>query len=179
MDWFDLSSTEYNASTSANAKRSVASWHMAKSALQALLDRAERKLGHKQDVAAKIGITPSRYSKLYKGNDYSLNVANCFRLARILKVPTQDVLRAAGKHDIAVALDEMFASADLADRLISDDEERLLETYRTIPTQEWRELAVQGVELMAKNSLLLPLPESLQPESQTTSVKASKARGTR
>lgn len=152
---------------------------MGKSALQALLDKAERKLGHKQDVATKIGITPSRYSKLYKGNDYSLSVANCFRLARILKIPTQEVLRAAGKFDIAVALDEMFASADLADRLITDDEERLLELYRSIPTPEWRELAVQGMALMARNAQLLPSPESSEPALRTTPAKASTVRDKR
>jgi transcriptional regulator with XRE-family HTH domain len=77
-------------------------------ALRDVLDAAERRLGSKKAVAEKIGITPSRYSKLYGGNDYSLSVLNCLTLAKATERSPSAVLRAAGKHEIATLLDELY-----------------------------------------------------------------------
>jgi hypothetical protein len=77
-------------------------------ALRDVLDAAERRLGSKKKVAETIGITPSRYSKLYGGNDYSLSVLNCLTLAKATERGPSAVLRAAGKDEIAALLDELY-----------------------------------------------------------------------
>lgn len=80
---------------------------------QALLQRAVDAAGQKQAAAKAIGITPSRFSKLFHNapGSYALNVRNCFRLAALLGESPQTVLRAVGKMDIADALDDYAPTA--------------------------------------------------------------------
>lgn len=66
--------------------------------------------GKKQDAAKAIGITPSRYSRVYKGNQYSLNTENCLRLAQLVNEQPGTVLRLAGKLEVANLLDSLYAS---------------------------------------------------------------------
>lgn len=77
------------------------------SQFQRLLQRAVEAAGQKQDAAKAIGVTPSRFSKLFHQapGSYTLNVRNCFRLAALLGESPQVVLRAVGKGEIADALD--------------------------------------------------------------------------
>jgi transcriptional regulator with XRE-family HTH domain len=79
-----------------------------KSVFQKLLDRALIRYETKQALARAIGITPSRYSRLYGGEDYSLNVRNSLRLAKIVGRPASEVLRITGKEEIAALLDELY-----------------------------------------------------------------------
>lgn len=74
----------------------------------ALLARAVKEAGQKQAAAKAIGVTPSRFSKLFHAapGSYTLGVRNCFRLAALLREPPQVVLRAVGKKDLADALDD-------------------------------------------------------------------------
>lgn len=76
---------------------------------QRILRKAEQAYDFKKkDTAKAIGITASRYTKLFGGKDYSLSVENCLRLAKIARVPPQSVLRAAGKADMANLLDQLY-----------------------------------------------------------------------
>lgn len=72
--------------------------------IQALLQRAlDKAKGRKQDVAKAIGVTPSRFTKLYsqgRGSE-APNVANCLRLATFLGESADVVLRAAKQGDVA------------------------------------------------------------------------------
>ena len=80
-------------------------------AFQALLFEAEALMGGVQRrVAEAIGIAATRYNQLRAANGYTLNVGNCLRLAAILKRPPQEVLRAAGKADVADLLDAYFGT---------------------------------------------------------------------
>jgi hypothetical protein len=77
------------------------------SQFQVLLRRAVDVAGQKQAAAKALGITPSRFSKLFHAapGSYTLSVRNCFRLAGLLGESPQLVLRAVGKGEIAEALD--------------------------------------------------------------------------
>jgi transcriptional regulator with XRE-family HTH domain len=80
-----------------------------KTAFQLLLDRVERDFaGKKQDVAEAIGITPSRYSRVYGGTNYGLSVENCLRLAKIANIAPTTVLQWAGKDEVAALLSELY-----------------------------------------------------------------------
>jgi plasmid maintenance system antidote protein VapI len=78
--------------------------------LQKLLLRAVEAAGQKQAAAKALGITPSRFSRLFNAapGSYSLNVQNCFRLARLIGEPPQAVLRLVGKADLADAIEEYY-----------------------------------------------------------------------
>lgn len=77
---------------------------------QALLQRAVDVAGQKQEAAKAIGITPSRFSRLFHAapGSYTLNAQNCFRLARLIGEPPQTVLRLVGKTDLADAIEEHY-----------------------------------------------------------------------
>lgn len=78
---------------------------------QRLLDDAEERLGgSKQATARAIGITPSRYSKVYKGGQYGLNIENTLKLAILTGQPAVRVLRIAGHTTFADLLDATFPS---------------------------------------------------------------------
>lgn len=129
-----------------------------KTEFQRLLDTAERQCGQKQLAAQAIGITPSRYSKLYGGEDYSLSVENCLRLAKVTRRPPAEVLRAAGKVEIATLLDELYGAPSAATMLPPDVQalasliERMTEAQRQAiapamlailgePIEEWPAVA--------------------------------------
>lgn len=91
-----------------------------------LLERLERRYGSKQAVAAAIGITPSRYSRVRRGNAYGLNTENCLRLAVIGEWDVDQVLRAAGKADVADMLAILYGRSpvkhpDLTAKLMVDE----------------------------------------------------------
>lgn len=81
--------------------------------IQALLQRAlDKAAGVKQDVAKAMGITPSRFAKLYsqiRGRE-APNVANCFRLAEFLGESPDVVLRAAGQGDVAALIPKHYGA---------------------------------------------------------------------
>ncbi|HEX8030327.1 MAG TPA: helix-turn-helix transcriptional regulator [Vicinamibacterales bacterium] len=75
---------------------------------RALLDEGEELFATQKEFAEAIGINPTRYSKMARGDAYTLNVRNCLSLAGILKRAPTEVLRAAGKGDIADLLDQLY-----------------------------------------------------------------------
>jgi transcriptional regulator with XRE-family HTH domain len=76
------------------------------------LRQVEKQFGTQRALAEAIGITPQRLSRaLAEGDGYTLNTENCLRLAKIANRAPGEVLRAAGKEDIADLLEFLFPKA--------------------------------------------------------------------
>jgi hypothetical protein len=93
-----------------SARESVGYETVGTGALLELLEKAHRRAGLKKNAAVAIGMTPSRFARLLHPTHgtYSLSVGNCFRLAKYIGETPQAVLRAAGKDELAAALDEYY-----------------------------------------------------------------------
>ena len=81
---------------------------------RALLERAAAKYPSKQAFAKELGITPSRFSRVLRG-DYSMEVVNCLRLAKLSGEQPSDVLTAAGKRDVADLIEHLYGDQTLAE----------------------------------------------------------------
>ena len=77
-------------------------------ALGDLLVEQLPKFDHKRNRLAKaIGLTASRLTRVIKG-EYSLDVANCLRLALAADLHPSTVLRTAGKQDVADLIERLY-----------------------------------------------------------------------
>jgi hypothetical protein len=76
-----------------------------------LLNRAVPRFTSKKAMAKAIGLSPTRLSHALKGGEYPFNVENCLRLADVADIPPREVLRAAGKAEIADLLDRLYPRA--------------------------------------------------------------------
>jgi Helix-turn-helix. len=79
--------------------------------LQTLLQRLVEHYGTQTALARAIKITDSRLAKVLKGDSGALNVLNCLRLARVANISPSQVLRAAGKGDVAALIEEMYGDS--------------------------------------------------------------------
>jgi len=98
-------------------------------ALGELLAAQARRLGSVSAVAKALGISPSRLSRVGRG-DYSLEVVNCLKLAQLSGEPATEVLRAAGKGDVADLLESQFGKGRPQ---LPASHRLLLEKWETIP----------------------------------------------
>lgn len=149
-----MSSVDFITSASAQHKSLLTVWCVGKVAdfqvFRGFLDEAESLYGLKKTVAERIGIDAAHYTKVYKGEAYALNIENCLQLARLIARRPSDVLRAAGKGDLADLLDATYGEtryepipggakgAELLRRWAEfDDEQRdaLLTVLRGMPKQ--------------------------------------------
>lgn len=86
-------------------------------------------------MADAVGITPQRLSRAMQGQgDFPLNVENCLRLAKAANRPPVEVLRAAGKNDVAELLEFLFPRAGKP--AITGDERDLLDEWRALNDEE-------------------------------------------
>lgn len=76
--------------------------------LHALLIRLVDRYGTQTALAKAIKITDSRLAKVLKGESGSLSVLNCLRLAKVAKLSPSQILRAAGKSEIAALIEHMY-----------------------------------------------------------------------
>lgn len=82
-------------------------------------------------LADAIGITPQRLSRALAGDgNYSLNTDNCLRLARAANRPAAEVLRAAGKGDIADLLEHLLPKAGRP--TMTGEQRELLDKWESI-----------------------------------------------
>src|SRR4029453_9799553 len=73
-----------------------------------MIREAAQHFGSKSALAHAVGINASRLSRLAHHGEYSLNIENCLRLAKVAGLPASDVLRAAGKGDIADLIESLY-----------------------------------------------------------------------
>jgi len=79
--------------------------------LQTLLKRLVDRYGTQSALARAIGITDSRLAKVLKGESGALSVLNCLRLAKVAHMSPSQILRAAGKSDIAALIEDMYGES--------------------------------------------------------------------
>lgn len=79
--------------------------------LQKLLGNLVVRYGTQTALAKAIGITDSRLAKVLKGDAGALSVLNCLRLAKVAGLPPSQILRAAGKSEIAALIEDMYGES--------------------------------------------------------------------
>lgn len=82
-------------------------------ALRKILDAYLEHHDSQEDAALPLGITGSRLGRIRKG-EYAPDVLTCLRLALAASVPPADVLRAAGKSEVADLLDVLYGRTSAA-----------------------------------------------------------------
>src|SRR5215510_15576692 len=80
--------------------------------LSSIIREGTRRFGTKQALAKAMNVNPTRLSRLEHHGEYSLNIENCLRLAKLTHIPASDVLRAAGKAHIADLIESLYARTD-------------------------------------------------------------------
>lgn len=107
-----------------------------------LLREGAKKFASQQAFAEALGVSTARLNRALNKGDYPFNVLNCLRLARVTDERPSDVLRAAGKGEIADLIERSYGNAnaltasqqealDLWGRISSGLRASLLEVMRT------------------------------------------------
>jgi len=73
-----------------------------------LLNRIAEKFPTRLAFSKAIGMTSSRLSRALNEGDFPFNVANCLRLAKISGESPTEILRAAGKEDVADLIEALY-----------------------------------------------------------------------
>lgn len=93
-----------------------------------LVTELAARLGSLSALGQVIGVSPSRLSRVARGvdkHDASMEVVNCLRLAKLAHAPASDVLRGAGKADVADLIEELYPDRVSATDTISEEQRRL------------------------------------------------------
>lgn len=136
IDLTDKSSTNCTISTSGKVEPDPIV--LTVSEFPELLERAAAKFPSKQAFAKALGITPSRFSRLLQGQ-FSLEVVNCLRLAKIAGERPSTVLRAAGKNDVADLIEELYGAEG---NPLTPAQRELIEVWEGIPAEMQPHFAV-------------------------------------
>lgn len=83
-------------------------WRVPANDLQTLLQQLVDRYGTQTALAKAIRITDSRLAKVLKGESGALSVLNCLRLAKVAGISPSQILRAAGKSEIAALIEDMY-----------------------------------------------------------------------
>jgi hypothetical protein len=97
---------------------------------QELLNRIVTTFPSRHAFAKAIGINASRLSRALNSGDFPFNVTNCLRLAQLSGESASEILRAAGKADVATLIESQYGQNRTA--LLSDDERDLLDRWRRL-----------------------------------------------
>lgn len=111
--------------------------------LNDLLTEAIERFGNQQAVGEQVGVDRTRISRAMRG-EHSLEVVNCLRLAKALDRNPGQVLRAAGKADVAELLEGFYAQPT-----ISQAERELLKRWAGLTEASRRSLLAVMQELVA------------------------------
>jgi hypothetical protein len=95
-----------------------------------LLNRIVDKFPSRLAFAREIGMTSSRLSRALNEGDFPFNVANCLRLAKISGESATDILRAAGKEDVADLIESLYGKDRT--RLLTAPERELLDDFESL-----------------------------------------------
>jgi hypothetical protein len=85
--------------------------------LARLIERYARRYGSLSALGKAIGLSPSRMSRLSRGDQGSLEVLNCLKLADLMAESPDTILRAAGKADVADLIARLYQSTGQAPAL--------------------------------------------------------------
>src|ERR1051326_4636029 len=95
-----------------------------------LLSRVVDKFPTRLAFAKAIGMTSSRLSRALNTGDFPFNVANCLRLAKISGESPTEILRAAGKKDVADLIESLYGKDRT--RLLTTSEKELLDMWNAM-----------------------------------------------
>jgi DNA-binding phage protein len=109
--------------------------------LKELLLAAIDRFGNQQAVGEQVGVDRTRISRAMRG-EHSLEVVNCLRLAKAMDMNPAEVLRAAGKADVAALLEGFYEQPS-----ISPSERELLKRWATLTDSSRRSLLAVMQEL--------------------------------
>jgi len=107
------------------------------------LETAARRFPTKQALARAIGITPGRLSRVLSG-EHSLDVVNCLRLAHLTGDAPGEVLRIAGKGDVATLIEGFYGRAAPA---MPPADRDLLDKWHLLTVRQ-REVVLEVITLM-------------------------------
>lgn len=79
--------------------------------LQQLLAGFVAEFGSQTALGKAIGVSASRLSRVMSGEEHSLEVLNCLKLADVTGRSPSVVLRAAGKGDVADLIEKLYGKA--------------------------------------------------------------------
>lgn len=101
--------------------------------LKSVLDSGDSYTKQKY-LAAELRISASFLSRILSGKQaYTFSVNNCLRVARALHRPPAEVLRAAGKTEMAELLESLYEGAGRP--TLTSAEDRLLTYFRSVPAE--------------------------------------------
>lgn len=116
-----------------------------------LLIEVRDRLGSNHALAQALGLSDSRTGRLLRGERESLNTLNCLKFAVLAERDPSEILRAAGKAEIATAIESMYGrSARPTTAAIGPDEAGLLKAWRTLGASQQQTLRVLLRELQAQ-----------------------------
>lgn len=95
-----------------------------------LLDRIARRFPSKKAFADAMDIDPSRLTRAINAGDFPFNVENCLRLARLSGESPSEILRAAGKGNVADLIELLYGKDRT--RLLTPAERELLDAWATM-----------------------------------------------
>jgi transcriptional regulator with XRE-family HTH domain len=78
--------------------------------LARLIERYARRYGSLSALGKAIGLSPSRMSRLARGDQGSLEVINCLKLAELTGESPASILRSADKADVAELIERLYQS---------------------------------------------------------------------
>jgi plasmid maintenance system antidote protein VapI len=115
---------------------------------KALLNRIADGYPSRAALAKALHVTPSRLSRALNTGDFPLNVANCLRLAKVSGESATQILRAAGKSDIAELIESLYG-ADRT-RLLTATERELLDDFEKLTPRAREALHTLLADLLGK-----------------------------
>lgn len=135
-----------------------------------LLEAAAKAYPTKREFARAIGITPGRLSRVL-GGEHSLDVGNCLTLATLIGESPSRVLRAAGKGDIADAIEALYGPSAPS---VSPKDREILDAWNALTPRARDALRLTMSELPvtpAKQRLVTEAPR------ETGQKKGRRSRG--
>lgn len=111
-----------------------------------LLGRAAKAFPTQEAFAAALGISVGRLNRALNKRDYPLNVLNCLKLASITGEAASDILRAAGKSEIADLIEQLYGVRRGA---LTGEQRVLVELWERIGDSEARDVVVSAARRFA------------------------------
>lgn len=96
-----------------------------------LLSKIAGRFPSKKAFAEALDIDPSRLTRAINAGDFPFNIENCLRLAKLSGESPTEILRSAGKVDIAELIESLYGR----EAEYTAKERELIETWRSLTPQ--------------------------------------------
>lgn len=119
-----------------------------------LLKRIADRFPSKKAFAEAMDIDPSRLTRALNTGDFPFNVVNCLRLAKISGESPAEILRTAGKADVAELIESLYGKDRT--RLLTAEERELLDTWKGFTPDTRQALLRSFAELSGRRTKSSP-----------------------